>query len=111
MTVSTSSLNRTTVTLQQLAESSNKHSLQQTLTAMIAASAQPPLAQVLSTQTRRNQQESIAAIPFHQFCLDSRQLKTNDVFVLLKSQALQSQALQSQALQSQALQSQALQSQ
>ena len=86
MTVSTSSLNRTTVTLQQLAESSNKHSLQQILTAMIAASAQPPLAQTLSTQTRRNQQDSIAAIPFHQFCLDSRQLKKNDVFVLLKSQ-------------------------
>ena len=91
MTVSTSSLNRTTVTLQQLAESSNKHSLQQILTAMIAASAQPPLAQTLSTQTRRNQQESIAAIPFHQFCLDSRQLKKNDVFVLLKSQTLHSQ--------------------
>ena len=91
MTVSTSSLNRTTVTLQQLAESSNKYSLQQILTAMIAASAQPPLAQTLSTQTRRNQQDSIAAIPFYQFCLDSRQLKTNDVFVLLKSQALHSQ--------------------
>lgn len=91
MTVSTSSLNRTTVTLQQLAESSNKHSLQQTLTAMIAAFVQPPLAQTLSTQTRRNPQESIAAIPFHKFCLDSRQLKKNDVFVLLKSQTLHSQ--------------------
>lgn len=96
MTVSTLSLNRTTVTLQQLAESSNKHSLQQILTAMIAAFVQPSLAQTLSTQTRRNQQDSIAAIPFHQFCLDSRQLKTNDVFVLLKSQALQSQTLHSQ---------------
>lgn len=96
MTVSTSSLNRTTVTLQQLVESSKKHSLQQALTAMIAEFAQSPLAQTVSTHTRYNQQDSIEAIPFHQFCLDSRQLKTNDVFVLLKSQALQSQTRHSQ---------------
>lgn len=96
MTVSTSSLNRTAVTLQQLVESSKKHSLQQALTAMIAEFAQSSLAQTASMHTRYNQQNTVETIPFHQFCLDSRQLKTNDVFILLKSQALQSQIRHSQ---------------
>lgn len=87
MTVSTLSLNRHTVTLQQLLDTSSKRSLQQALTAMIAAFAKSSLAQTSSMHTHLNQQESIAATPFHQFCLDSRQLKTNDVFVLLKSQS------------------------
>ena len=89
MTLSTSPLSSTTVTLQQLIEASSndkdrqshsqnykdKHSLAQALTTMLtASSSQLP-----------NAKTSVANIPFEQFCLDSRQLAANDVFVLLKS--------------------------
>ena len=85
MTPSISSPSSTTVTLQQLIEASgsdshrqnhkDKQSLAQALTAMIIASnSQSP-----------NLKTSLANIPFEQFCLDSRQLAANDVFVLLKS--------------------------
>ena len=85
MTPSISSPSTTTVTLQQLIEASgsdshrqnhkDKQSLAQALTAMIIASnSQLP-----------NLKTSLANIPFEQFCLDSRQLAANDVFVLLKS--------------------------
>ena len=89
MTLSTSPLSSTTVTLQQLIEASgndkdrqshsqshkDKHSLAQALTTMLtASSSQLP-----------NAKTSVANIPFEQFCLDSRQLAANDVFVLLKS--------------------------
>lgn len=82
MTMSTSSLSRVTVTLQQLIEAcgSNRHSLQQALTAMMTAFMPTP------SQAKSNQIDSVANIPFHQFCLDSRQLEAGDVFVLLKSQ-------------------------
>ena len=85
MTPSISSPSSTTVTLQQLIEASgsdshrqnhkDKQSLAQALTAMITTSnSQLP-----------NLKTSLANIPFEQFCLDSRQLAANDVFVLLKS--------------------------
>ena len=87
MTPSISPPSSTTVTLQQLIEASgsdntshrqnhkDKQSLAQALTAMIIASnSQLP-----------NLKTSLANIPFEQFCLDSRQLVANDVFVLLKS--------------------------
>ena len=89
MTLSTSPISSTTVTLQQLIEASgndkdrqshsqnykDKHSLAQALTTMLtASSSQLP-----------NAKTSVANIPFEQFCLDSRQLAANDVFVLLKS--------------------------
>ena len=89
MTLSTSPLSSTTVTLQQLIEASgndkdrqshsqnykDKHSLAQALTTMLtASSSQLP-----------NAKSSIANITFEQFCLDSRQMAANDVFVLLKS--------------------------
>ena len=89
MTLSTSPLSSTTVTLQQLIEASgndkdkqshsqnykDKHSLAQALTTMLtASSSQLP-----------NAKTSVANIAFEQFCLDSRQLADNDVFVLLKS--------------------------
>ena len=85
MTPSISPPSSTTVTLQQLIEASgsdshrqnhkDKQSLAQALTAMIIASnSQLP-----------NLKTSLANIPFEQFCLDSRQLAANDVFVLLKS--------------------------
>ena len=89
MTLSTSPLSSTTVTLQQLIEASgndkdrrshsqnykDKHSLAQALTTMLTAyNSQLP-----------NAKTSVANIPFEQFCLDSRQLADNDVFVLLKS--------------------------
>lgn len=92
MTLSASSPSRA-ITLQQLVEASSSHgnspnnndrnSLQQALTAMMTAFMQTSLAQ---TQTSSNQRDSIADIPFHEFCLDSRQLGNSDVFVLLKSQ-------------------------
>ena len=89
MTPSISSPSSTTVTLQQLIEASgndkdrqshsqnhkDKHSLAQALTTMIAA----------SSSQLSNLKSSVANIPFHQFCLDSRQLAANDVFMLLKS--------------------------
>ena len=89
MTLSTSPISSTTVTLQQLIEASgndkdrqshsqnykDKHSLAQALTTMLtASSSQLP-----------NAKSSVANIAFEQFCLDSRQLAANDVFVLLKS--------------------------
>lgn len=89
MTLSTSPLSSTTVTLQQLIEASgndkdrqnhsqnykDKHSLAQALTTTLAA----------SSSQLPNAKTSVANIPFEQFCLDSRQLAANDVFVLLKS--------------------------
>ncbi|WP_298907516.1 UDP-N-acetylmuramoyl-L-alanyl-D-glutamate--2,6-diaminopimelate ligase [uncultured Psychrobacter sp.] len=85
MTPSISSPSSTTVTLQQLIEASgsdshrqnhkDKQSLAQALTMLITTSnSQLP-----------NLKTSLANIPFEQFCLDSRQLAANDVFVLLKS--------------------------
>ena len=85
MTPSISSPSTTTVTLQQLIEASgsdshrqnhkDKQSLVQALTTLITTSN----SQLLNLKT------SLANIPFEQFCLDSRQLAANDVFVLLKS--------------------------
>ena len=89
MTLSTSPLSSTTVTLQQLIEASgndkdrqshsqnykDKHSLAQALTTMLTA----------SSSQLANAKSSVANIAFEQFCLDSRQLVANDVFVLLKS--------------------------
>lgn len=89
MTLSTSPISSTTVTLQQLIEASgngkdrqshsqnhkDKHSLAQILTTMLTA---------YSSQLA-NAKSSVANIAFEQFCLDSRQLVANDVFVLLKS--------------------------
>ena len=87
MTPSISSPSSTTVTLQQLIEASgsdshrqnhkDKQSLAQALTMLITTSnSQLP-----------NLKTSLANIPFEQFCLDSRQLAANDVFMLLKSHA------------------------
>ncbi|MBK3393818.1 UDP-N-acetylmuramoyl-L-alanyl-D-glutamate--2,6-diaminopimelate ligase [Psychrobacter sp. M9-54-1] len=87
MSLSTSPLSSTPVTLQQLIAASgndsnvnnqshgpgHSHSLAQTLTAVVAE------------QESTNSIESVAHIPFEQFCLDSRRLAANDVFVLLKS--------------------------
>lgn len=85
MTMSISSPSRS-VTLQQLVDASSNsnsnfskshgHSLQQAVMAMITT----------FIQTQADQRDDIANIPFHQFRLDSRQLKSGDVFVLLKSQ-------------------------
>ena len=89
MTLSTSPISSTTVTLQQLIEASSndkdrqshsqnykdKHSLAQALTTMLTA----------SSSQLANAKSSVANIAFEQFCLDSRQLVANDVFVLLKS--------------------------
>ncbi|WP_296244398.1 MULTISPECIES: UDP-N-acetylmuramoyl-L-alanyl-D-glutamate--2,6-diaminopimelate ligase [unclassified Psychrobacter] len=84
MTLSTSPLSSTPVTLQQLIEASgsgskangqsHRHSLAQALSAMMAK------------QKLSNSIDLVANIPFQQFCLDSRQLAANDVFVSLKSQ-------------------------
>ena len=85
------------VTLQQLIEASDStsQSLQQALTVMVAASIQKSSTKKPSTQMALTESESkqmtaiqmvsVANIPFQQFCLDSRQLATSDVFVLLKS--------------------------
>lgn len=82
MTLSISSPSRVAVTLQQLfnAKSTASHQLQQALAAMMAPSAQGS-----SAQSDSKPADSITDIPFNQFCLDSRQLASNDVFVLLKS--------------------------
>ena len=97
MTLSPSSPSSASVTLQQLIEASDStsQSLQQALTAMVAASIQKPLTKKSSTQMTLTESESkqttsiqmvsVANIPFQKFCLDSRQLATSDVFVLLKS--------------------------
>ena len=82
MTLSPSLPSLTTVTLQQLfdAKDSNSHKLQQALAAMIASSEQGS-----SAQSASNLIGSITDTPFNQFCLDSRQLVSKDVFILLKS--------------------------
>ena len=83
MTLSTSSPSSITVTLQQLlaaSSSDDRHSLQQVFTANMTASVSE-----LSNQMTAVQLDAVINIPFQQFCLDSRQLASNDVFVLLKS--------------------------
>ena len=83
MTLSTSSPCSITVTLHQLLAASNsddRHSLQQVFTANMAASVSE-----LSNQMTAVQLDAVINISFQQFCLDSRQLASNDVFVLLKS--------------------------
>ena len=94
MTMSTSSPNSTTVTLQQLMDfsssnelsRSNQHGLQQLSVAIETAASNH-----LAAQDKSSDIDAVANIPFHQFCLDSRQLETNDVFVLLKSQSANGQ--------------------
>ena len=75
--------NNTTVTLQQLIQSSDsgKHGLQQLSMAIVAASKAHIVIQDTSNHT-----DMAINTPFQQFRLDSRQLETGDVFVLLKSQ-------------------------
>ncbi len=82
MTLSHSSPSPAAVTLQQLfdAKDSNSSTLQQALAAMIASSGQSS-----SAQSAANLIDSITDIAFNQFCLDSRQLASKDVFVLLQS--------------------------
>ncbi|WP_201531873.1 MULTISPECIES: UDP-N-acetylmuramoyl-L-alanyl-D-glutamate--2,6-diaminopimelate ligase [unclassified Psychrobacter] len=83
MTLSTSSPCSITVTLHQLlaaSSSDDRHSLQQVFTANMTASVSE-----LSNQMTAVQLDAVINIPFQQFCLDSRQLASNDVFVLLKS--------------------------
>ena len=82
MTLSPSSLSLAAVTLQQLfdAKDSNSHKLQQALAAMIASSEHSS-----SVQTDSKPVGSISDIAFNKFCLDSRQLASKDVFVLLQS--------------------------
>lgn len=72
MTTPTLSQSSATVTLQQLIEASaSSPRLQQQLAAMVQTIGNPNV---------------VANIPFQQFCLDSRQVAANDVFILLKSQ-------------------------
>ena len=83
MTLSTSSPSSITVTLQQLlavSSSDDRHSLQQVFTANMTASVSE-----LSHQMTAVQLDAVINTPFQQFCLDSRQLASTDVFVLLKS--------------------------
>ena len=83
MTLSTSSPSSITVTLQQLlaaSSSDDRHSLQQVFTANMTAAVSELLNQMTAVQL-----DAVINIPFQQFCLDSRQLASNDVFVLLKS--------------------------
>ena len=82
MTLSPSSLSLAAVTLQQLfdVQGAASHKLQQALAMMIASSGQGS-----SAQSASNLICSITDTPFNQFCLDSRQLASKDVFVLLKS--------------------------
>ncbi|WP_413519092.1 UDP-N-acetylmuramoyl-L-alanyl-D-glutamate--2,6-diaminopimelate ligase [Psychrobacter glacincola] len=82
MTLSPSLPSLTAVTLQQLfdAKDSNSHKLQQALAAMIASAEQGS-----SAQSASNLIGSITDTPFNQFFLDSRQLVSKDVFILLKS--------------------------
>ena len=72
----TDALNNT-VTLQQLIDSSNDNTIKQSLTDMVQALADTDL---------------INEIPFNQLCLDSRQVNTGDVFILLASQTQNTQA-------------------
>ena len=83
MTLSTSSPSSITVTLQQLlaaSSSDDRHSLQQVFTANMTAAVSESSHQITAVQL-----DAVINIPFQQFCLDSRQLASNDVFVLLKS--------------------------
>ncbi|WP_133104966.1 UDP-N-acetylmuramoyl-L-alanyl-D-glutamate--2,6-diaminopimelate ligase [Psychrobacter sp. S4(2024)] len=83
MTLSTSSPSSITVTLQQLlaaSSSDDRHSLQQVFTANMTAAVSE-----LSHQMTAVQLDTVINMPFQQFCLDSRQLASNDVFILLKS--------------------------
>ena len=82
MTLSPSLPSLTAVTLQQLfdAKDSNSHKLQQALASMIESAEQGS-----SAQSASNLIGSITDTPFNQFCLDSRQLVSKDVFILLKS--------------------------
>ncbi|MEK6220336.1 MAG: UDP-N-acetylmuramoyl-L-alanyl-D-glutamate--2,6-diaminopimelate ligase [Psychrobacter cryohalolentis] len=83
MTLSTSLPCSITVTLHQLiaaSSSDDRHSLQQVFTANMTASVSE-----FSNQMTAVQLDAVINIPFQQFCLDSRQLASNDVFVLLKS--------------------------
>ena len=82
MTLSPSLPSLTAVTLQQLfdAKDSNSHKLQQALASMIESAEQGS-----SAQSASNLIGSITDTPFNQFCLDSRQLVSKDVFVLLQS--------------------------
>ena len=82
MTLSPSSPSRAAVTLQQLfdAKDAASHKLQQALAAMSTAFEQGS-----SNYSKSNSLDTITDIPLNQFCLDSRQLAANDVFVLLKS--------------------------
>ena len=72
----TDALNNT-VTLQQLIDSSNDNTIEQSLIDMAQALADTDL---------------INKIPFNQLCLDSRQVNTGDVFILLASQTQNTQA-------------------
>ena len=82
MTMLNSSLTSATVTLQQLINASNcnSHHLAQALSAMRIAADK-----TLTNQSASNQRLTLVNLPFQQFRLDSRQVATNDVFVLLKS--------------------------
>ena len=82
MTLSPSSPSRAAVTLQQLfdAKGAASHKIQQALAAMGVQTEQGSTAESKSKPI-----DSIVNIAFNQFCLDSRQLVANDVFVLLKS--------------------------
>ena len=83
MTLSTSSPRSITVTLQQLlaaSSSDDRHGLQQVFTANMTAAVSESSHQITAVQL-----DAVINIPFQQFCLDSRQLASNDVFVLLKS--------------------------
>ncbi|WP_025653230.1 MULTISPECIES: UDP-N-acetylmuramoyl-L-alanyl-D-glutamate--2,6-diaminopimelate ligase [Psychrobacter] len=82
MTMLNSSLTSATVTLQQLINASNcnSHHLAQALSAMRIAADK-----TLTNQSASNQRLTLVNLPFQQFRLDSRQVASNDVFVLLKS--------------------------
>ena len=82
MTMLNSSLTSATVTLQQLINASNcnSHHLAQALSAMTIA-----VDKTLTNQSASNQRLTLVNLPFQQFRLDSRQVASNDVFVLLKS--------------------------
>ena len=82
MTMLNSSLTSATVTLQQLINASNcnSHHLAQALSAMTIAADK-----TLTNQSASNQRLTLVNLPFQQFRLDSRQVASNDVFVLLKS--------------------------
>jgi len=82
MTMLNSSLTSATVTLQQLINASNcnSHHLAQALSAMTIA-----MDKTLTNQSASNQRLTLVNLPFQQFRLDSRQVASNDVFVLLKS--------------------------